>query len=178
MIFNRHKEENMTEIVDQQESDKRPVLLLVLAILTFVSIGFSLLGTIFGLAGGPMNDDELIKQRVELAKSKTQMRDAGMNWFVDFFDKLEGMTEEVNENFYFSKGVMLVTDLLGLFGAILMLRRRKFGFHLYIIYSLLALGGIYLYVSPENIHIILPIFNVIFAGLFVFLYSRTLSWMR
>lgn len=168
----------MTEAVDQQENEKRPVLLLVLAILSFISIGFSILGSMFGLVNGPMNDDELIKQRVELTRSKTQMREAGMDGFVTFFDKLEGMIEETNDNFYLSKGVMFVTDFVGLFGVILMLRRKKFGFHLYIIYSLLAIGGMLLYVSPENIHISLPIVNVIFTGLFVFLYSRTLHWMR
>ena len=168
----------MTEIVDQQESDTRPVLLLVLAILSFISIGFSILGNLWSITGGPMNEDEIIKQRVEMTKSKTQMREAGMDGFVDFFDKLEGMTKQVNDNFYFSKGILFVTDFIGLFGVIFMLRRRKLGFHMYIVYSLLALGGMYLYVSPENIHISLPILNVIFAGLFVFLYSRTLHWMQ
>lgn len=168
----------MTETLDLQENDKRPVLLLVLAILSFISIGFSILGNLWSVASGPMNEDQLIKQRVELTKSKSQMREAGMDGFVDFFDKLEGMTEQVNDNFYFSKVVLFVTDILGLFGVIFMLRRRKLGFHLYIVYSLLALGGIYLYVSPENIHISLPILNVIFGGIFVYLYSRTLHWMR
>ena len=71
-----------------------------------------------------------------------------------------------------------MTDFLGLFGVIFMMRRRKLGFHMYIVYSLLAIGGMLLYVSAENIHISLPIVNVIFSGLFIFLYSRTLHWMR
>ncbi len=167
----------MTEMIEQQE-ERRPNLLLVLAILSFISIGFSLLASIISLPSGPISEDQVIAQRVEMAKSKKQFREVGMNGFVVFFDKLEGMIEETNENFYLSKGVMLVTDLLGLFGVIFMLRRRKFGFHMYIVYSLLALGGMYLYVSPQNIHISLPIVNLIFAGLFVFLYSRTLHWLR
>lgn len=168
----------MTEILESPQEEKRPGLLLVLAILSFISIGFSILGSMFSVASGPADESEILKQRVEMAKSKTQMRDAGMDGFVTFFDKLEGMIEETNENFYLSKGVMLVTDFVGLFGVIFMLRRRKLGFHMYIVYSLLALGGMYLYVSPENIHISLPIVNVIFAGLFIFLYSRTVHWMR
>ena len=168
----------MTEVLEHQEEERRPGLLLVLSILSFISIGFSILATVISLAAGPMSEDEMIEQRVEITKSKTQMRQAGMHGMVTFFDKFQGMIEETNENFYLSKGVLMVTDLAGLFGVILMLRRRKIGFHLYIIYSLLALGGMYLYVSPQNIHISLPIVNVIFAGLFVFLYSRTLKWMR
>lgn len=168
----------MTEVLEHHEEDRRPSMLLVLSILSFISIGASILLTIIGLAAGPMNEDEMKAQRVEMAKSKTQMRQAGMHQMVGFFDKMEGMVEETNDSFYLSKGVMLVTDFLGLFGVIFMLRRRKFGFHMYIVYSLLALGGMLLYVSPQNIPIALPIFNVIFAGLFIFLYSRTLHWMK
>ncbi len=168
----------MTEILEQQEDQKRPGLLLVLAILSFISIGFSILASLFSIPGGPMNENELIEQRVQMAQSKTQMREVGMNGFVIFFDKLEGMIEETNDNFYLSKIIMLVTDFIGLFGVIFMLRRRKLGFHMYIVYSLLALGGMYFYVSPQNIHISLPIVNLIFAGLFVFLYSKTLRWMQ
>ena len=168
----------MTENVEYDEDQKRPVLLLVLAILSFISIGFAILGNLVGITGGPMNENELIEQSVELTKSKTQMRELDMDGFVTFFDKLEGMVIETNENFYLAKVIMFITDFIGLFGVIFMMRRRKLGFHLYIVYSLLALGGMYLYVSPQNIHISLPIVSVIFTGLFVFLYSRTLSWMR
>ena len=168
----------MTEVLEYEEEKKRPALLLVLAILSFISIGFSIIATVIGLAGGPLSEEEIISQRVEMTKSKTEMRKAGMDGMVSFFDKLEGMLEDTNDNFYPSKGVMLVTDFLGLFGVIFMLRRRKLGFHMYIMYSLLALGGMLLYVSPGNIHISIPIMNVIFAGLFIFLYSRTVHWMR
>lgn len=168
----------MTEIVEYDENQERPNLLLVLAILSFVSIGFAILGNLWSITGGPMTEAELIEQSVEMAQSKTQMRDAGMYSFVTFFDKLEGMIIDTNEHFYFSKMIAFITDFIGLFGVIFMLRRRKLGFHLYIVYSLLALGGMYLYVSPENVHISLPIVSIIFTGIFVYLYSRTLHWMR
>jgi hypothetical protein len=168
----------MTEVLEQREEDKRPVLLLVLAILSFISIGSTILFNVIGTTAGPFGEEQIIEQRVEVAKSKTQMRQAGMNGMISFFDKLQAMAEETNENFYLSKGVMFVTDFLGLFGVIFMMRRRKLGFHMYIVYSLLAIGGMLLYTSPENIHISIPIVNVIFSGLFIFLYSRTLHWMR
>ena len=168
----------MTEVLEHQEEEKRPALLLVLSILSFISIGFSILATIIGLLGGPLTEDQIIEQRAEMTQSQTEMRQAGMTGMVSFFDKLEGMLEETNDSFYLSKGVMIITDFLGLFGVIFMMRRRKLGFHMYIVYSLLAIGGMLLYVSPGNIHISLPIVNVIFSGLFIFLYSRTLHWMR
>lgn len=168
----------MSTELDSQSQEKRPTLLLVLAILSLISIGFAILMNLGSLAGGPFNEDDLNQQRLELAKSKSDLREAGMTGFVNFFDQLQGMIEETNENFYLSKGIMLVTDIVGLVGVIFMMRRRKIGFHLYIVYSLLALGGMYLYISPQNIHISLPIINAIFAGLFIFLYSRTVYWMR
>ncbi|MDG1333651.1 MAG: hypothetical protein P8P74_15045 [Crocinitomicaceae bacterium] len=168
----------MTEVLEQYEEDRRPALLLVLSILSFISIGLSIILNTAGLFGGPMSEEELIEQRVVTAQSKTEMRRVGMDGMISFYDKLEGMLEETNDNFYLSKGVLFVTDILGLFGVIFMLRRRKLGFHMYIVYSLLAIGGVLLYVSPENIHVILPIVNVIFTGLFIFLYSRNLHWMK
>jgi len=167
----------MTEVLEQQE-DRRPPMLLVLAILSLISIGLSLILNVFAMVSGPMNEEEIIEQRVEMAQLKSEMRKGGMTQFVSFYDKVEAMGEETNENFYLSKGVLFVTDFLGLFGVIFMLRRRKLGFHMYIVYSLMALGGMLIYVSPGNIPIILPIVNVIFAGLFIFLYSRTLHWMK
>lgn len=168
----------MTEILEQEEPQSRPPLLLVLAILSFISIGVAILSNTLGLIGGPLTEEDLKTQQVEMAKQKSQLRSQGMTGMISFVEKFEGMVEETNKNFYLSKGIMFVTDFVGLFGVILMLRRRKLGFHMYIVYSLLALGGMYLYVSPQNIHIILPIVNVIFSGLFIFLYSRTLHWMK
>lgn len=168
----------MTEFVVQEEPESRPPLLLVLAILSLISIGLSIILNVIGLVGGPLNEDQMMEQRVEFARTRTELKGMGASGMVSFIDKAEGLTEETNNNFYLSKGIVFVTDLVGLFGVILMLRRRKLGFHLYIVYSLLALGGMYLYVSPENIHLSLPILNLIFSGLFIFLYSRTLHWMK
>ncbi|NVK65216.1 MAG: hypothetical protein HWE22_11555 [Flavobacteriales bacterium] len=168
----------MTEFVEHEEQKTRPALLLVLAILSFISIGVGILSNTFGLISGPLSEEDIKVQRVEMAKQKSQLRGQGMSGMVSFVEKLEGMIEETNNNFYLSKGILFLTDFIGLFGVIFMLRRRKLGFHMYIVYSLLALGGMYLYVSPENIHMSLPIFNLIISGLFIFLYSRTLHWMR
>ena len=168
----------MTEVLEEHEDNRRPPMLLVLSILSLISIGLSFILTLFQLVSGPMDEDQIMEQRVEMAKVKSDMRRTGMTQFVSFYDKLEAMTEETNDRFYLSSSVTLLTYLIGLFGVIFMLRRRKLGFHMYIVYSLLAIGGMLLYVSPENIPIVLPIVSVILSGLFIFLYSRTLHWMR
>jgi len=170
----------MTEILERQEEDRRPPMLLVLSILSLISIGLSLILTLFQFASGPLDEDELMKQRVDMATLKSDLRKAGMTQFVSFYDKIEAMSEETNDKFYFSSSVTLLTYLIGLFGVIFMLRRRKLGFHMYIVYSLLAIGGMLLYISPENIPVLMlmPVVSVILSGLFIFLYSRTLHWMK
>ncbi|MCJ8288704.1 MAG: hypothetical protein HRT58_01630 [Crocinitomicaceae bacterium] len=168
----------MTEIIEQPKEDKRPVMLLVLSILSFISIGIGLLAVLFSFVIGPMNDDQLLVQRVEIAKQKTEFRQVGMSGFTDILDKSLAIIEETNDSFYLANSILFLTYIIGLFGVIMMLRRRKLGFHLYIIYSLLALSGLYIYVSAENVPMIATMINLAIAGLFVFLYSRTLRWMR
>ena len=120
----------------------------------------------------------MLAERVELTKATSQLEDAGMDGFAGMMDQLMAMTAEIQESFYLAMIVSLVTYLIGLFGALKMFQGQKIGFHLYIIYSLLAVGGVYLYISPQNIPSISIIFGLILSGIFVFMYSRNLSWLK
>lgn len=169
----------MTEIIENQPEEKRPVILLVAAILSYISIGFALIAVVFNLISGPMNEDDILESRVANAKSKTEMRNAGgSETFINFFDKIQAMIEETNDHFYLANGLNLLVSGTGFFGVFFMMKRRKLGFHLYIVYSLLALSVMYLYVSPQNIPTISLVFGVIFSAGFVFMYSRALHWMK
>lgn len=169
----------MTETIDTEKNDKRPTILLVAAILSFISIGLTTIALVFNLTSGPMNEDEVLLTRVANAKQKTEMRDAGgPPYFIQLLDQVQAMTEETNQHFYLANGLNLVVNGIGFCGVLFMMRRRKLGFHLYIVYSLLALIVMYLYISPQNIPTISLIFGLIFSGLFVFLYSRALRWLK
>jgi len=161
-----------------QQEEKRPTFLTVLCILTFINIGINLLTLLFQLAVGPTSEEEMLAERVELTKATSQLEDAGMDGFAGMMDQLMAMTAEIQESFYLAMIVSLVTYLIGLFGALKMFQGQKIGFHLYIIYSLLAVGGVYLYISPQNIPSISIIFGLILSGIFVFMYSRNLSWLK
>ncbi len=165
------------EEINQQE-EKRPTFLTVLCILTFINIGINMLTLLFQLAVGPSSEEEVLAERVELTKATSQLEDAGMDGFAGMMDQLMAMTAEIQESFYLAMIVSLVTYLIGLFGALKMFQGQKIGFHLYIIYSLLAVGGVYLYISPQNIPSISIIFGLILSGIFVFMYSRNLSWLK
>ena len=120
----------------------------------------------------------MINAKVAMSESINEMRDMGMTSFVDLMEKIQRMSVEVNDNFYFAGIFGLVLTVIGLYSAIRMWKGSKLGFHIYIVYNLLAIGGIYLYVSAANIPTVFVVFNVILSGIFILMYSRNLKWMK
>lgn len=166
------------ELDSAENRGPRPGFLTVLCVLSFISTGLGLLSGLFTIASGPQSEEQMLDAKVAMTKSISELKDLGMDSFVDMMEKLQLMTEQVNENFYLSSIITLITVGLGLFGVIKMWQGFKLGFHLYIGYCLLTIAGLYIYVSPANIPTMVVVWNLIFSALFVFLYSRNLKWMR
>ena len=82
-----------------------------------------------------------------------------------------------HENFEFYHSLSLVFCGIGIAGAIMMYRGMKLGFHLYIVYSFLTLIQYYFITDASNIPVVLLITNGLISLLFIYLYSRHLSWM-
>lgn len=155
----------------------RPGFLTTLCILSFVWIGFAALSGFSSLMGGPSTEDEMVEMKVELAQSKNELRSQNMDGFADMMDQLEGMMEDVNNSFYLASSLNVLITILGLFAVFKMFKGYKIGFHLYIIYNLAAIGVMYIYVNPAHIPTFIVIFNLVFSGLFIFLYSRNIHWL-
>lgn len=170
----------MSEVLEQEERrQKRPVFLTVIAILSLINIGWSLLNNIFSLIGGPMNAEELEEAKVEMTKSINQVRGTeGMEWFEDFMRSIIEMIESTNANHTMNVLTGLLILLIGLVGVIFMLKGRKLGFHVYIIYSFLASVQIYLFVSPSLLSNTIVIMSLFLSGIFVLLYGLNLKWMK
>lgn len=166
------------EIDNTQPEEKRPTLLLVLCILTFINTGLTILTSLVQLVAGPSSEEQMLAEKVQLTKSANELKDAGMDAFAGLIEQMMAMTADIQANFYIAMTVAFVAPLLGLFGALQMFQGKKLGFHFYIIYNLISVGGIYLYVSPENIPSISIIFGLLLSGLYIFLYSRNLPWMN
>jgi len=161
------------------QEEPRPRFLTVLCILTFIATGLSLLMGLFNLViTGPQSEEQMINAKVAMAQSINEMKDMGMTNFVDLMEKIQRMSVEVNDNFYFAGIFGLVLTVIGLYSALKMWKGFKIGFHIYIIYNLLAIGGIYLYVSAANIPTLFVVFNVVLSGVFILMYSRNLKWMK
>ena len=168
----------MNETTDKQLTEKRPNFLKVLCILTFISSGLGIISTIFQLLFGPKSEEIMRIEKVALASQISEMKDLGIDLMVDMLDKIGNMSHQLNENFYLAHLIGLLTASLGLYSALKMWQGFKFGFKLYTLYSLLAVIGTYLYISPSNIPSFVIIFNLLFSALFIFLYSRNLHWMK
>lgn len=162
----------------EQERGPRPGFLTTLCVLTFISTGLSLISNLFSLISGPMNDDQLKDVQVAMMEVSGQMQNANMTGFAEFYEKLFRIQEATNANHYAFVLSTIVILGIGIFAAIKMLKGSKFGFHLYIIYNLLSVVQLYFFVSASTIPTILVVTNIVFALLFIFLYSRNLKWMR
>lgn len=170
----------MSDIIleENEQRPSRPGFLTVLCILSFITVGLNVILLVVQLFGGKPSEEAMLQERVELTAQITEMEDLGMNSLAGFLEQALALAEEVNQNFFLAMSVSLITYLVGLFGVLKMWKGHKLGFHLYIIYCLMAVGGIYLYVSPSNVPSIGVIVNMILSGIFVFMYSRNLHWMR
>lgn len=169
--------ETFDQLEEQKKNEQRPTFLTVLCVLSFVFIGLSLLFGLFGIASGPMNEEQLLETTVQMTKSADEMRSLDMESFAVMMEQIGRMSVSINNHFYANGLVSIVVMVIGLFGIIKMMQGNKLGFHLYIIYSLLSIGQLYIFVSPADIPSFVVIWNLLFSGLFVFMYSRNLKWL-
>lgn len=167
-----------TEQQQQAPEPKRPVFLLVLCILTFVFAGFFWLASVTQLASGPSTEKELRKVTAMFVDLSEQMRRMGSDAVAGMYDQIIDQTIQINQHHYGYYAVLFLAVTTGIFGAILMLRRKKLGFHLYIGYSFVYVGLPYLFVTADAIPLVNTIFSALFAGLFIFMYSRNLRWLK
>jgi hypothetical protein len=163
--------------LDNMEKSKRPRFLLALCILSFISIGFSWISSLSAFISGPLNDEQLNFQRIEMAKAIEPFKNSGDNSIEETVATFFRMTEGINENFYAFNLVYLVVIALGFVSVLFMFQGKRMGFHLYIGYGLFNILRYYLFLPAADIISFLVIWELFFAALFTVLYSRNLHWM-
>ncbi len=135
---------------------RRPELLTVLCILTFIGSGMSLLSNmLFFAAINP------IKQALE---KKSTFLFMGTELNFDFLLDLSPM-------FFLFQAILLSVSLLG---AIQMWNLRKTGFHLYTFSQILLLIIPKLFISTLPF----PFLEMLISSVFVYLYSRNLAYLK
>ncbi len=130
---------------------KRPQLLTILCILTFIGSGLGVFG-FFMVAVNYENTMEIMHNVYANMPEAAFLLNAPRDFFLISF-------------------VLSATSVLG---AIMMWNLRKIGFHLYTSSQLIYLVVPFIYFGGETN----PIMNIILTALFVYLYARNLQFMR
>ena len=164
-------------IENDMQPTRAPRFLLILVILTLLNTGLALLGGILSFLAGKPSQKEILESKVQMARSIVELRKLKMDDFVDVFTKMEAINDAMYANFIMFNLLAVFIAGIGAASAFMMLKRMKLGFHAYIVYSFLSILSVYAFVAPVNVPSILILTNAIFAGLFVFLYSRNLKWL-
>lgn len=157
---------------------KRPTFLLVICILSFIYLAFDGLGIIGGYVTGPDSAEAIKVEKAALDKQMDDLEAQGATEWKPTIEKFKNMIVTLNRNFYYVQALNILIFIVGVTGVVFMFIGRKLGFHLYIIYSLLSVCSYYFFMSPASVPTIIIVFSGVISGLFVFLYSRNLKWMR
>jgi hypothetical protein len=171
----------MSEFVDEQpyQPTRKPTFLVVLAVLSFISIGLNFFQYIISLLSGPMNQDAWELYEATMYESVGQMNDLGMDGLAKMVEQVIQMTYLVNFDYFVVNNMLqIITVLIGAVGVVLMLRLKKIGFHLYVIYSLLPVLILYILFPVEVIPTIVVVLSLFFSALFCVLYALNLKHMK
>ncbi|MFM6934580.1 MAG: hypothetical protein ACKOXP_03995 [Flavobacteriales bacterium] len=176
--------EELNELNPDKINTKRPNFLLVISILSFVNIGVSMLTSFFGIIGGKPSDAEIETAKLQFARSQEQLdglaktEKVDMTYWSEILRKLEVMSDHMYANFALYNALILLVSLLALSAVYLMFTGKKLGFHLYIAYCFLYVIQSYFFTAPQDVPTFVIVLNILYGGLWAFLYSRNLKWMR
>ncbi len=162
----------------QEKPSKRPVLLTILCILSFIVVGFGLLGVLLSLAGGKPSAEVIENGYNKTMQLASDNRDQGLVFMASVLEQMAEVTTYQQHNYWLVLLVNAVTSGTGFAGVFMMFRGRRLGFHLYIIYSLLSFGGVFLIMPPHSDLFTSAIMSLVFSAVFVLLYGLNLKWMN
>jgi hypothetical protein len=176
--------EELNEVNEGQVIEKRPKFLLVISILSFVNIGMTVLTSLFGVLGGKPSAEELEAAKLQFANSQEQLETLAqsekvdMSYWSEILTKMEIMSDNMYANSIAYNGLILLVALFAFITVFLMFTGKKLGFHLYIGYCFLYVIQSYFFTTPSDVPTFVIVLNTLYGGIWVYLYSRNLKWMR
>ncbi|MFM6946050.1 MAG: hypothetical protein ACKOWW_02840 [Flavobacteriales bacterium] len=168
----------MTDFQELIDVPKRPVFLLVLVILSSINIGISTIGSLTAVLGAKPDADMVKKALLDYAEMREQLEQAGASDYTYIVDQMQTVTTQMFANFHLYNTIQLIFLLLGLTGVILMFKRKKLGFHFYIIYSIGLVLMPFFFNAIQQIPTVLTVVGILYGAVWVFLYSRNLNWIN
>jgi hypothetical protein len=164
-----------------EEKRKKPTFLIILLILTSLSLLSTFFAGVIPLVSGPMNDEQLEQEEVNLAKTKKDLERlfGDEEIYETLSDSLDLSFAKVSyiqkSAFWIFHLFQLLTFSLGAAAVYYMYHLRKLGFHLYIVYCLVSIGQAYLIFPKELIVGAEIIGGFSTSALFVLLYALNLK---
>ena len=176
--------EELNEVSEGQVIEKRPKFLLVISILSFVNLGLSVLTSFFGAISGTPSSDELEAAKLQFANSQdkleslAQSEKVDMSYWSEILTKMEIMSDNMYANFSTYNTLILLVSIFALVAVYLMFTGKKLGFHFYIAYCFLYVIQSYFFTAPNDVPTFVIVLNILYGGIWVYLYSRNLKWMK
>jgi hypothetical protein len=153
----------------------RPTALIVFGILSWLSLGLGLIGVVSNALSGPPTDEEIRQQEIQMLSELTPEMVAEAGWVVT---ETVDFLQITQDKFGILTAVTFIQVIVGLIAVIMMFKLRKIGFHLYIVYSLIALGYWILFFGHNTLGTIMAVISGIISGIFVLLYASQLKHMN
>lgn len=158
-------------------AEQRPVLLLVLCILTFIGSGWSVLSNLFSIFTVEFANSNLQIEQYSTMVNNLEGNGTSVFWAdllhscMEFFTAMALHARELAI-------VHLVLNLVSLLGAILMFQLRRLGFYLYVTAQILIVLVFPYFAGFSFIVFFLMFFAGIISLIFIILYACTLKYMR
>jgi hypothetical protein len=163
---------------------KRPTLLTVLCILTFIGSSYAILGSLYSY-----KQAHVLSSTIHNAMEKNRADSINMKDSINSVNKkpqsvkmrgfMKGMEKVYDENNMRTKAIGdIIAALFTLGGAILMWRRKRSGYFLYILGILIGIG-LPFYIYGNNLMAVgISSFGSFFGLIFIALYSLNLSYFK
>jgi hypothetical protein len=166
----------MSEQIENTRSVKvqRPPTLVVLAILSWVSIGFKTIMTLIEFVGGPLTPDELLAEKAIMIEAmEPQSKVIGPELLKESID----MLEVSNEHFWAMNFISLGILVLGFFAVLKMYNLKRSGFYLYLLYLVGPIAVWTTFYNSGFMSNIVIIYFAVFGLLFAILYGYQVKRM-
>lgn len=156
---------------------KRPALLTVICILTFIGSGWGVLYNLFSLFRAGMMDANFHMEQYSTMMG--ELENQGVPAF--FHNLLSSSMEMIQAGLVYAREMAIINLVLGvisILGAILMFQLKRLGFYLYTAAQILLLFVASYFVGFSLVVVLQMFFSGIISLVFIILYGLNLKYMR
>lgn len=149
-----------------------PKGLRIVGVLTLINLGFAGFSSFLGMFSRPLSPEQMENYLALNVQQIKLMQEQGFGGMADSMQKVIHVLEYTNENHYLHHLLNLMVCACGIIGVVMMWKGKRWGFHAYIISSLLKLASFYLFIPIAEVPGILLTYYAFTTLIFVLLYRR------